>query len=571
MTEGFSEEQKKYIFPIPSGLPARLTDVRTTPNVGTNVSSIFGEAALGVLDLSEEELELLEALRLVPDSLLTKYMSGDAVRTLTQSKQELIARSTACAQSIETLIRSQVRKLSADKATAMIKLSVAERKAGKNMSLFCGFCKGLRSRFASLDREQMAEFEVFFDRTETVLRRLVSIESLDIAAEMFFGEQCDEANSQKLYACFSVLHAQEHSPEISKARQQSAHLRDFYRTSYSQELSATGGVGKVLQKMLGNASQSVWEATLEDLDIYRYLLGLDTARDLSESEMLELLYVHMHNTLVRNLSVTPAELALQSLLAERTESISGCLLLGGMLGSYLWRFESSAHASLLYGVSESFRTLGRIGHMFGVQTGPVYLDLGQLCVQKMPYLSAQETTGTQTSRERIEEAISIARDHEFLRGWSYTDSKKPWMPSRPRASLNFSGPFSIARSDIVLTSLRSSELWRNLKWAGVDVDALSEEDLLHACDAINSTAGMASALHSTVDDRLVRCLIENAKHKPEQHAAFIVAFLGLSSIPKPLYFNREVEEEIVEPTTPDTDPTTEIGMSSDEDWPDLEL
>lgn len=570
MTEGFRAEQEKYAFPIPDGLPDALPAVRTTPNVGTNVSCIFGEAALAVLDLSEEELELLEALRIVPDSLLSKYMSEDAVRTLTQSKQELIARSNACGQSIETLVRTRVRKISTDKAQTLLKLSVAERKAGKNMSLFCGFCKGLRSRFASLDSAQTAELEVFFDRTEAVLRRLLSIESLEIAADMLFGEDYNEANTQKLYACFSLLRAQEHSPEISRAQQESAHLRNFYRTANIEELSAAGGTRQLLQKMLGNASHSAWRATLADLDIYRYLLGLDTSRDLNESEMLELMYAHLHDTLVRNLSVTPAELALQSLLTERTESISGCLLLGGMIGSYLWRFESSGHASLLYGVSESFRTLGRIAHMFGVRSGPVYLDLAQLCVQNMPYLSAQETAAAQTAQERIEEAANICDDNDSVRGWSYLDSKKPWLPSRHRASLNFSGPFSIARSDIVLASLRSSELWRNLKWAGIDVDSLSEEDLRQGCDAINSTAGVGSALHSSIDDRLVKCLVENAKNNPEQNAAFIVAFLGLSSMPKPLYFNREIEEEIVELKAPNTDPA-EIDINSDEEWPDLEL
>jgi len=541
------------------------------------MSTVFSEESLAVLDMSEEQLEILGALRTVPQPLLSNYQQLDsAVEILQRAKADLHRRSELLERTIDKLSAQLIRPLAPKQAKTLVDLSIAERKAGKNLALFTAHCRGVRSRFLSLSSNDRAELEVFLDQVDILLARLQSKDAYGTASDLFYGDTVDSDSVASLGMVYSILDVAAvpfETANIGLARKESEHMREFYSRSQPLDGGMSAGRTRWLREQLSapDNPDHAWKHAHRDLDIFRFLLGIETTRELDETAMTELIYNYLKDCLVQHLCTTPAEFALSALLAEHIDNISSCLLLGSLVNSYMWRFSNSksdSAARLCYRISESFRTLSRIGHLFGIQPPESYKLLAQHCEQIMPYLSAPDTTQPITAQDRINEAARDAQENSSLRCWSYHDMRKPWLPSRQRRSLNIVSPFGIIRSDVILSSLRSSDLWMSLKWAGADVDGLSDEDILRIRQSIGSDDfGIGDSLDSTVDNRLLQCLFRFAKQKPECNASFIVSLLGLSTREKPLFFNKE-EELPLEEELPDRQPV-EQEESDSEEWPDL--
>jgi hypothetical protein len=581
MTEELLDAEQRFTFSEYEGLAGEPDSLRPSPNSGTNMSTVFSEASLGVLGMNEEQLEVLAALRSVPQPLLSNYQHLDsAVEILQHVKADLRRRSELLERTIDKLNAQCIRPLAPSQAKTLLNLSIAERKAGKNLTLFSAHCRGVRSRFLGMSLEDKVGLEVFFDQMEMLLRRLQYKNAYSTASDLFYGETVDSTEVIGLGMVYSLLDADVErfeAEDIALARSTCEHIRDFY--TRSQPLEGGLAIGQTqwlcTQLSVPNDPDRLWKRAQQDLDIFRFLFGIDTTRELDETAMTELIYGYLKDRLVQHLCTTPAEFALSALLTEHISTFSSCLLLGSLLNSYMWRFNNSksgSAATLCYRISESFRMLSRVGHLLGIQPPESFQLLAQHCEHIMPYLSASESPQTTSSRERVEEAARIAHENDSLRCWSYRDARRPWLPARQRRSLNTVSPFGIIRSDVILSSLRSSDMWMSLKWAGVDIDALSDESILQIRHAIStSDFGIGSALDSTVDNQLLQCLFQFAKQEPERNASFIVSLLGLSTREKPLFFNKDEELTFDEVPAAEVQGTlsAEQNESDSDEWPDL--
>ena len=130
--------------------------------------------------------------------------------------------------------------------------------------------------------------------------------------------------------------------DIKLARSMSAHLREFYVLSQPLESGLTAGDESWFREHLAapRNPEHAWKCVHQDLDIFRFLFGIDTTREIDETAMTELIYSYIKDRLVQHLCTTPAEFALSALLAEHISTISSCLLLGSLVNAYMWRFDN---------------------------------------------------------------------------------------------------------------------------------------------------------------------------------------------------------------------------------------
>lgn len=513
---------------------------RCLPGEGVNLSTLFGEAVLGQLGLSEEQADWTQLLRAFPQADLRAAAQSHA--PLRELHARLQARARADAE-LSVYMQTGLRQAEAELRTVaaartLLQLASAEKSAAEIPQAFLSHCAALQHGLSSIDASQkvlifqLIEFvaafdaqlpllrlsERFFDlvlecetKVETMHTFTALIESFASKNSWHESKKNEAMVTTPLEPCLKASSIFDESgdtdalaPLYARLTANSLPLKQQYPLKIGFAAGAPSAY-ELLRQAMEPELFCDYTHLSSDLLALVYLFDLDHPQKLVIPKAL---YYRLTEAAGSQLIGTLPQLLLQPMLSTLCDALCSLLHSFTLAILFIVKFgkpeNTQQYSGVLLQCVRHFFTLTRLCELLGIQRTELFSNYRLLLDSIVPNFAGQPETGLD-AQLRLD---AVSTGYEEL--WSYEYSSKPWMPPsylslrRPSRSV-----FNLIKADRVLNMLPHSDSRLCERWCGQHEEssisavlrsAMLEESLQHP-EKLVSRKFLLSQLHNTTEGR----------------------------------------------------------------------
>jgi len=602
-----AELQQHWLFAMPTegfqAAPITALTQRMLPSASsTNLSTVFGEAVLRDLDLSEEQIDCMRLLQTLPDACLRSPQLSTGLR-------QYAAQQRAALLQAERAVELLTRHLSTSQLSTLTALALTQQNASLPVVHFATYCRSLRVRLAAVHSSQKQLFAELL-ALPAVLGRRASLARFDVElGSLLSGQPKSAAELQRWQDWFEAVGETQFPAPVSAdqaarlSAAQARTLQPFQLSAAVQRLADR----KRLRQFFAKETQHYTVSQLEpDANILCWLFSLPTTNALSERDFAEHVYLYLVRYSSAELLATPAEFLLSAFLSVYLAKLTGLLFGLCVAISLIVHFSESsaepAYSKAMLGCCRQFLIVSRCAELLGATHRPVYTALARFLALINPGFAGSLEMDWSFSMDDLLRAFSSAAETDSSSNsslWSYENPAKPWLPrlgvaGREGMDSSLCTALGIVKADRTASFFFRSDAWTHLHWAGLRPDSL--EQLAGRVGAalqsgpaehflqLDKLAEHFSAVHPKLPVRM----LEHALATPNSplSAKFLLSLLALSSARKPQFFTATAHQHSMSYSTEESKGdeeteaapanvstaslATDLVLEYDNEWPSLD-